>query len=44
MESFKDFGLKIGTHSCFNEYNVMMICEYKRLRSLFDLSLRTVIL
>ena len=35
MESFEGFGLKIGTHSCLNEY--MKICEYKTSRSFFDL-------
>ena len=31
MESFEDFGLKIGNYSCLNEY--MKICENKRSRS-----------
>ena len=35
MESFEDFGLKIGIHSCHNEYR--KISEYKRSRSFFDL-------
>ena len=35
MESFEDFGLKIGIHSCLDEY--LKICEYKKSRSFFDL-------
>ena len=35
MESFEDFGLKIGIYSCLNE--VMKNYEYKRSRSFLDL-------
>ena len=33
LERFEGFDLKIGTHSCLNEY--MKICEYKTQRSFF---------
>ena len=35
MDSFEDFGLEIDIYSCLIEN--MMVCEYKRSRSFFDL-------
>ena len=35
MGSFEDFCIKDGINSYLNEY--IKICEYKRLRSFFDL-------